>query len=33
VYESGGGSASKYLNMRSLLRNRTVVSRQAPPSK
>jgi Circadian oscillating protein COP23 len=30
VYESGGG-ASKYLNMRSLLRNRTVVSRQAPP--
>jgi hypothetical protein len=33
VYESGGGSASKYLNMRSLLRNRTVISRQAPPSK
>jgi hypothetical protein len=32
VYESGGG-ASKYLNMRSLLRNRTVISRQAPPSK
>jgi Circadian oscillating protein COP23 len=32
VYESGG-SASKYLNMRSLLKNRTVVSRQAPPSK
>jgi Circadian oscillating protein COP23 len=33
VYESGGSSANKYLNMRSLLRNRTVVSRQAPPSK
>jgi hypothetical protein len=32
VYESGGG-ASKYLNMRSLLRNRTVISRQAPPIK
>ncbi len=33
VYESSGGSANKYLNMRSLLRNRAVVSRQAPPSK
>jgi hypothetical protein len=33
VYESGGSSTNKYLNMRSLLQNRTVVSRQAPPSK
>jgi Circadian oscillating protein COP23 len=32
VYENGG-SANKYLNMRSLLKSRTVVSRQAPPSK
>ncbi len=32
VYENGG-SANKYLNMRSLLKNRTAVSRQAPPSK
>jgi Circadian oscillating protein COP23 len=32
VYESGGNnSAAQYLNMRSLLRNRKVVSRQAPP--
>jgi Circadian oscillating protein COP23 len=31
VYESGG-SSKKYLDIRSLLRNRTVVSRQAPPN-
>jgi hypothetical protein len=32
VYESGGGnSGSRYLDVRSLLRNRQVVSRQAPP--
>jgi Circadian oscillating protein COP23 len=31
VYENGGGNSSKYLDMRSLLRNRAVISRQAPP--